>query len=243
MPQYAEPPLYTETLQYLKKDPVNNLNIIYFMENYQTEGIVRAGKSVLIRGTSDNKWLYISSSNKSELAFLTKQMDKSDTNFAAVQSWMLPLLTKERSVDWIMSTTQCLLPADVGLPRAELKTSPLLSQDASFIYEQLGYRDITTVEYITDRITRGESAALYERDRPVAWAATHDDGAMGLLYVLPEYRRRGYAKAVLVCLAEQIRRAGRIPFAQIEEENHRSLHLTAKLGFVPHRDVHWLKTN
>ncbi|MCW3488538.1 GNAT family N-acetyltransferase [Dethiobacter alkaliphilus] len=211
------------------------------MENYRIAGILKAGESVAVRGCSDNNWLYFSSSDMAELTSLTEQISSTDKNFACLESWMLPLFTEHRKVAWKMSTTQFLLPEDVELS-PESSAVALSPEDAPYIYQHLPYKDITSVKYIEERITQGESAGIYEQGRLVAWAATHDDGAMGLLQVLPQYRNRGYATEVLIGLIGKIRSAGKIPFGQIEGWNVKSLNLMAKLGFVPHKDVHWLMT-
>jgi len=65
----------------------------------------------------------------------------------------------------------------------------------------------------------------------IAWGITQDDGAIGFLYVLPEYRRRGYAQDVLIDLIKKVSDENKIPFVHIEEENEKSMRLAVKLGF------------
>ncbi|WP_298839621.1 GNAT family N-acetyltransferase [Clostridium sp.] len=51
------------------------------------------------------------------------------------------------------------------------------------------------------------------------------------MYVLPDYRRRGYAQDVLIDLIKKVRDENEIPFVHIEEENEKSMRLAVKLGF------------
>ena len=60
----------------------------------------------------------------------------------------------------------------------------------------------------------------------------HGEGAMGLLRVFPQYRRRGYAEKIYSTLIyDQIKR-GALPYCQVDVTNDASIHLQNKLGFV-----------
>jgi 8-oxo-dGTP diphosphatase len=80
-----------------------------------------------------------------------------------------------------------------------------------------------------------------KKDRLVAWGLTHDDGALGSLHVLDEYRKKGYGKEILISLIHQNRKLGKISFAQIEEKNVKATNLIEQLGFVKDRKVSWVK--
>lgn len=53
---------------------------------------------------------------------------------------------------------------------------------------------------------------------------------MGLLYVFPEYRRRGFGTALQTYLISKTLQKGFVPFAQVEKDNINSLNLQKKLG-------------
>lgn len=233
-------PSHSETLQILKKDAIKNLNLINFMENYPTQTF-RFGDTIMVRGLNDNHWIYLSSSDRAELSRLIEVVNEKNAKYAAVESWMVPIISAGKKIAWKMSASQFLLPPEITLPAVEIATSPISSRDVSSIYGHLGYKDIASVEYVQERVSRGVSTSIYDGNRIVAWAATHDDGAMGFLYVLPEYRFKGYATAVLVSLIDKVRKRGQMPFGQVEVGNVKSLNLLAKLGFMPHKDVNWLR--
>lgn len=66
----------------------------------------------------------------------------------------------------------------------------------------------------------------------VGYIGVHGEGSMGLLYVAPPYRRRGYAEAIYGTLINRQLQKGRLPFAQILEDNTASLALQRKLGLT-----------
>ena len=119
--------------------------------------------------------------------------------------------------------------------------SELVINDARFIYENSEYKDVISIEYIIDRITNGLSSCIRYMDKPIAWGITQDDGAIGFLHVLPEYRRMGYAWDVMVDLIKKVRNENKIPFVHIEEENEKSMRLAAGLGFKKDKVVCWFE--
>lgn len=71
----------------------------------------------------------------------------------------------------------------------------------------------------------------------IGYIGVHGEGSMGLLYVAPPYRRRGYAEALVAALLNNQLRKGRLPFAQTLADNAASLALQRKLGFTVSEDL------
>ena len=63
-----------------------------------------------------------------------------------------------------------------------------------------------------------------------AFAGVHAEGSMGMLEVLPAYRRRGMGEALEAWLIGWMLERGRVPFCQIFDGNEASLRLQKKLG-------------
>ena len=55
---------------------------------------------------------------------------------------------------------------------------------------------------------------------------------MGLLFIFPEFRRRGYAQELESFQINAIIAEGRTPYAHIIEDNYKSIALQQKLGAV-----------
>ena len=72
----------------------------------------------------------------------------------------------------------------------------------------------------------------YEQGRPVGFVGEHLEGSMGLLYVFPEFRRRGFGTALQTHLIVRIMEQGFLPFGQVEKDNLSSLRLQKKLGMT-----------
>lgn len=129
-----------------------------------------------------------------------------------------------------------------SLPEVNNKFSKLSLKDSEYIYENSDYKDYISVEYIEERIANGLSSCIRIKDKLVAWAITQDDGAIGFLHVLPEYRQKGFGRDVFVDLIVKVMSTGKIPFVQIEEKNEKSMRLALSIGFQKYKIVNWLET-
>jgi tRNA (guanine37-N1)-methyltransferase len=94
--------------------------------------------------------------------------------------------------------------------------------------------------YLHERIDEG-MYGVFVGGALAGFIGTHDERSIGLLEILPEYRRLGLAFALeahlINCLLEQ----GRIPFTQVSVDNEPSLALQRKLGLeLSDATVHWL---
>ena len=229
-------------VSFLKQDEIKNMNMLYFMENNLVHRLDRIGNSVVLRGESDRRWVYISSPNEQELDAVVSTLTKDDRCFAVIEDWMLPLLTTNKTLVWQLSTMKLVLPAHVTFSQMpQFPIAPLSIHDAQYLYEHSQYQGLISPDYIRDRIQQGLSAGIHVSGQLVAWAMTHDDSAIGFLQVLEAYRRQGYAYALTVYLIHQLRQQGKIPYVHIEETNLKSMHLAMKLGFRSDRRVHWFE--
>ena len=93
------------------------------------------------------------------------------------------------------------------------------------------YRLISPEEL--ENVVKRESVLLgYSHDHLVGFIGEHLEGSMGILYVFPEYRRRGFGAALQTHLMARTMEKGYVPFGQVEKENHASLALQKKIGMT-----------
>uniref|UniRef100_A0A7C4CAR7 GNAT family N-acetyltransferase n=1 Tax=candidate division WOR-3 bacterium TaxID=2052148 RepID=A0A7C4CAR7_UNCW3 len=109
------------------------------------------------------------------------------------------------------------------------RVEPLRPDDAPLIVSQWPYG--RSRSYVASRIRRLPAVGIRRRGQLVAWALTHDDGSMGFLHVLAEYRGRGMARSLTVALCKQLLRLGLLPFNYIVQTNRASIKLTTSMGF------------
>ncbi len=224
----------------LKQDEIANISAIGFIENNPITEIIEVNNSYLIKGTSDVEWAYVVCNNEFDLRTLLKKSD-SNTYFVSVEDWMIPIITEKRKSEWILNTMRYYLPEDAQVPENKFEVIPLSTDHIGFIISQSNYKQFLTPAYVEERISKSISAAIMKKDKLVAWGLTHDDGALGSLHVLDEYRKKGYGKEILISLIHQNRKLDKMSFAQIEEKNLKATNLVERLGFVKDRRVSWVK--
>ena len=82
---------------------------------------------------------------------------------------------------------------------------------------------------------RGANALFAAHDpdgKFVGYMGIHSDSSLGMLYVFPEHRRKGYAEEMELFMIGTAMSRGLVPFGQILPDNTASLHLQKKLGLT-----------
>jgi len=120
------------------------------------------------------------------------------------------------------------------------RVSRLRPEDAPLIARAWPYG--RSPDRILRRIRSGPGYCIRRNEAPVAWGLTHDDGSMGFLHVVEQYRHQGMAKTLTTALAERLLRLGVQPFMYIITDNWASLRLTASMGFSRAGRFSWLGT-
>lgn len=122
-----------------------------------------------------------------------------------------------------------------------MKTIPQIVEDQSISYRILdkshinqviqhySYKECANEVYISQCIGMGMIGAFVE-DKLVGFIGNHDSGSIGLLEVLPEYRKHGIGSSLLKRMIVKQVKEGRIPFSEIFEHNHTSMKLVKRVG-------------
>ena len=87
-------------------------------------------------------------------------------------------------------------------------------------------------DYVRELISRGQLWGIFEGDRMAGFAGEHLEGSMGLLEILPEYRRKRYGFRLEAFLIRHFLEHGKLPFCQVIEGNTESMSLQKKLGMA-----------
>lgn len=230
-----------ELLADLNKNRVRNINILNFINTYPIIRVQDEGNSILVKGRSDQDWVYISSEDEGEFTSLINRLSPEDKYFVLQEPFMLSILQQKAEIDWVLSCRKLYFPEDINIPTVDCKIQTLKAEQAEYIYEHYEYKQYTSEAYIRDRIEKGVGLGVYEDNKLVAFIITQDDGAMGFLTVLPEQRRKGYAYELTKEMINRLRKKGELPFVHIEENNEKSMNLALKTGFVKDSMVHWVK--
>jgi tRNA (guanine37-N1)-methyltransferase len=112
-------------------------------------------------------------------------------------------------------------PADIRL---------LTEEHLDFLLAHYRHEDS---EYLAWLLERRALFGLFREGRLVGFIGKHAEGSMGLLEVLPGWRRQGVASALESFLIARELRQGNRPYCQVFSDNAASLALQKKLGLQP----------
>jgi len=113
--------------------------------------------------------------------------------------------------------------------------------DAAWV--NANYRNLPEeFDYVLDRLERGLVVGAYVDGRCAGFVSRHSEGSIGMLKVLPEYRRRGIGSALFRDAINRELLLGNVPYSQAEWDNEPSLALHREVGCEISADhVYWLK--
>ncbi|KAI4884931.1 hypothetical protein NFI96_013224, partial [Prochilodus magdalenae] len=125
-------------------------------------------------------------------------------------------------------------PADLPTDRLPVRISSLQESHVTLVNSTWKFGSGEFSErMIRNMIQNYPSCCVLDSDaQPVAWILTYPYCAMGMLYTLPEHRRKGYAKALVSVIAKKLHSEGYPVYCFIEEENKLSYRLFSSLGFT-----------
>lgn len=115
------------------------------------------------------------------------------------------------------------------LPELGVEVRPL---EASHLPAVCANYQMEDRECLSWLISRGELVGAFDGGALMAFAGCHAEGSMGLLEVLPQYRRRGLGALLQSHLIRRELSRGHIPYGQVFDGNQPSLALQQSLGMT-----------
>ena len=233
-------PLAEKALRYLNAEPLLHMSMIFPIRRGTAEVLHAAAEGVFLHETQSDAYML------------------SATDFETGKPWLdgvgrhpLVCVHQRCFADYLnrkygyamqldcfqaVYTKKNLLPIDAG---SGLEIRALQPKAAQEVYQH--YHDNADLDYICGRIMAGELFGGFEGDKLCGFIGTHTEGSIGLLHILPDCRRRGFARKMESFMVNRALNAGRVPFSQISLDNEQSLALHRSLGFeLSNKVLHWL---
>ncbi len=124
--------------------------------------------------------------------------------------------------------------------RPGVSVRPLTMADLDFVVENY-HNPGAYAEHIRGRIEEGMVGGIID-GHLAGFAGIHQEGAMGMLEVLPEFRRQGLAEVLETAVINQQLQRGRLPYCHVRVGNTASEALQQKLGLIfDDRPMFWLE--
>lgn len=207
---------------------IDNLGLLRVMERGSGEVIEESGTALLVRDDVSGAYLLACDDAEEGMALLDRHA--SEIGLLMVSNYSLGLAAFEKY--GFSEKLECYQVAYYGErpdTDAELFVRAANDDDLPMLTET--YHLISSEE-LEKVVARGSILLGYYGGRLVGFIGEHLEGSMGILYVLPEYRRRGFGAALQKRMIAKTMDEGFIPFGQVEKDNVKSLGLQSKLGMT-----------
>ncbi|MBQ8591519.1 MAG: tRNA (guanosine(37)-N1)-methyltransferase TrmD [Lachnospiraceae bacterium] len=184
----------------------------------------------------------LSATSKEAGAMLLAQLPEADqiALFVSHQHFLNPLVEEKTQITApVMKCVQAVYTRGVRLPeRKDIEIKCLDESYLSFVMEH--YEVATGEEYIAERLQTGNIYGAFKEGVLTGFIGVHAEGSMGILVVLPEYRKQGIAVALESYLINRLLEKGKVPFCQIIVDNEPSVCLQQKLGLaISKENLYW----
>jgi ribosomal protein S18 acetylase RimI-like enzyme len=233
--------MHAQLQKILNTDFNKNIATLGFFKNYPISEFYIENNSAFIIGKSDHLWAHIICDTLEELEFFLSKYHHKTKYYFSVENWMIPIILKYGTIDWKMSTKRYIFKNEninYNLNKSVVKID---QKHASFIHENSEYKFYTSVEYIKERLSKDMSAGIIEDHVLAAWGFTHDDGSLGFLHVLDDYRKKGYGSDIVMALIHMKLKEKKPVFCNIEPDNLKAIKLVENIGLQFDRNISWLK--
>ncbi|KAG8236493.1 hypothetical protein J437_LFUL016404 [Ladona fulva] len=133
-----------------------------------------------------------------------------------------------------MMTPEIARSLIVEEPEPGLKVSTLDKKHAALIASKWPPRRQDSVKFMEDMIDIFPTIGIFTKNdnsQPIAWVMKNFH-ALGMFYIMPEYRRKGYGSFLAKALSKILGENGEYIISMIDEDNAPSRNLFQKVGFT-----------
>lgn len=229
-------------LQYLNRDYVHNLDMIECLRRELYDVVYAAEDGVLIRDKLDG-YTHMLACRDADAALRIAKLTQSGCGlFVAHQADTVEPLKEKLGFEYACECWQAAYLGDTPLPVGDFEIKKLdmsYAQVAAEIYSSSDY-----LEYMQRQIREGVLLGAFVDGKLAGFTGRHVQGALGMLEVLPEYRRRGIAAALESAAINRELNEGHVPYGQIVIGNNASRAVQEKLGMsFADKNVWWLEND
>ncbi|MEA4870307.1 MAG: GNAT family N-acetyltransferase [Christensenella sp.] len=231
-----------QILRYLERDTLANIDMIGLLPLPAAE-VLRWGEAgVLLRhGT-----LYLLAAEEGcaneFLPLMTRGLMECVERQIIVRSGeLIPQLTREYGFFVSMECRHAVYPSAEPIPYSLPEGAEIRPLDVGYLdFVHAHYHMVDDAAYLRERLEAG-MFGVFVGGRIAGFIGTHEEQTMGLLEILPDYRRLGLAYALEAHLINHLLSIGQTPFCQVAIHNEPSLRLQKKLGLtLSETVVNWL---
>ncbi len=176
------------------------------------------------------------------LPLMTQQLEGAKERLIVLHSAeLIRELERDHAFQTVMECRHAVYLSTEPIPYSLPAGAEIRKLDARYVdFVHAHYHMVDDIDYIRERI-EADMFGVFVEGQIVGFAGTHDERPMGMLEILPEYRRLGLAYSLEAHLINHLLSQGRVPFCQVAVYNEASERLQRKLGLaISERIIYWL---
>ncbi len=225
-------PLEITALSYLTQDPVFHINMIEPINRGSAHILYADPDGVFMQETCSSAYM-LSLQNPTALNKILTMISSAEL-FVSHQASFQEQIKTHFSFQTVQACIQAAYmkkePLESNIEASDsLQITLLGKKHFSFIHEH--YQHFASPEYLEERICSNTFYGAFLDHQLTGFIGMHTEGSIGMLEVLPEYRRLGIASELEKFYINHLLQQEKIPFCQIMDGNSSSIKLQEKLGF------------
>lgn len=211
-------------------DSLENLNIKRVLERGTGKALVQNERCILVKDEVSGALMLASEDNDEAIKALETN-DVVNTQLLVVTNPNLGDLIYEKYgfAGKLECFSMAYLKDEKPIDSGNLSFREATMDDFPFISSEY---DLITEDELKEVIEYKNIVLGYTDEGIVGFIGEHLEGSIGLLYILPEYRRRGYASELEKEMFRRTREKGYIPFGQVVTTNDASIKLQESMGLT-----------
>ena len=215
-------------LEYLNQNKLLNADMIDSINHNEADILYAQEKGVMVYNISSGAYV-ISADEGADIDSMLSLCKKETDCFMIHQDFYYPLIKDKFGLEKKMECYQAVYtrPLPPNNPY-DFEIKALTLDYVNFVVRS--YTHPANVDYITDRIMNNFMYGAFLGDEVMGFIGVHDEGAMGMLEVMSNHRKKGIGYALEAFLIKEKLNKGRIPYAHIVTSNTASYNLQKKLG-------------
>jgi len=227
-----------QTIENLKNNPGLNCDILEALRRKTGEVLYAENGDFLISEAISGA-NYMSASTYEKAAHMLSLVE-SGSLFSIRQKEYIPMIEKDFPVKYHLQCMQAYYAKTTPAEIPEIPFEIVRLSEAAIPFLKENYKEVQSDGYIENRIFEG-MFGVYDNNHLAGFIGKHDEGSIGLLHIMPEYRRMNLGIALAAFMVNRCLELGEFPFSQVTLGNDASLAMHKKLGFtISSEYLYWL---
>lgn len=219
-----------QAFDYLNRDPLHHVDMLECLRR-GSAGLLEASAGGVLLLDSDSGAYMLSARSEADARRMIARVDRAEL-FVLHQEFGRAAAEEKFSLHGRLVVRNAAYLRGTPLPPAA-SPARIRRMDESFLpFLREHYALIPDEAYLLGRVRAGVMFGAFVGGEPAGFVGMHEEGSIGMLEVLPAFRRRGIARALESFLVNRLLGQGRVPYGQIEPGNLASWELNRRLGFT-----------